>query len=282
MLRARGLGPRHLRGGILCFDAGKPLASLAFNARRNVLAVTSMGTSSTPGAIETRSSFSRAPRQARPRRVRGPHAAREDAAAVAAHEDAVAAHLANLGAPGCTAPAASVHRSSRAAGGPDIQPATSRAARPPGCAVPRSRAVSCARCTSPARRPLLLARPELRASTSCPRAARRQPQPQGRVRNRLRRGVGGGHGGAALCATAAAAANKTRRGRHGHGGSDRIGTSRRGRFEIDARRATTNEQTTKKHVYLGGVRAPPSRRSTSTPRARTPSSSRATPSGGST
>ena len=81
---------------ILCFDFGKPIASLAFNADGTVLAVAS-GHKLYAWRYRNMAQWDerRASRDPEARAA----AAREAAAAVAAHEDAVAAHLANLGAP---------------------------------------------------------------------------------------------------------------------------------------------------------------------------------------
>ena len=81
---------------ILCFDFGKPIASLAFNADGTVLAVAS-GHKLYAWRYRNMAQWDerRASRDPEARAA----AAREAAAAVAAHEDAVAAHLANSGAP---------------------------------------------------------------------------------------------------------------------------------------------------------------------------------------
>ena len=81
---------------ILCFDFGKPIASLAFNADGTVLAVAS-GHKLYAWRYRNMAQWDerRASRDPEARAA----AAREAAAAVTAHEDAVAAHLANSGAP---------------------------------------------------------------------------------------------------------------------------------------------------------------------------------------
>jgi len=81
---------------ILCFDFGKPIASLAFNADGTVLAVAS-GHKLYAWRYRNMAQWDerRASRDPEARAA----AAREAAAAVAAHEDAVSAHLANSGAP---------------------------------------------------------------------------------------------------------------------------------------------------------------------------------------
>ena len=81
---------------ILCFDFGKPIASLAFNADGTVLAVAS-GHKLYAWRYRNMAQWDerRASRDPEARAA----AARAAAAAVAAHEDAVSAHLANSGAP---------------------------------------------------------------------------------------------------------------------------------------------------------------------------------------
>ena len=265
---------------ILCFDFGKPIASLAFNADGTVLAVAS-GHKLYAWRYRNMAQWDerRASRDPEARAA----AAREAAAAVAAHEDAVAAHLANLGAPENHPPPLppfiatfpSRGRGSTFAG--DVS-----AARPPRRARAAHAPVAARGALPPARRAAAAQRGGERNERArrAPAARADQPQPQGRVGTAYAAASAAATAAVGAGATAAAAATAAARDAMdtedptASGRPDAVGSEMR----EDA--STTNEQT----------KNTPPRTCTSRPvatrplrlRARTPSSARATPSGGST
>jgi activator-of-BECN1-regulated-autophagy protein 1 len=203
---------------ILCFDFGKPIASLAFNAAGDVLAVAS-------GHKLYAWRYRNMPQWDERRASRDPEAraaaARDAAAAVAAHEDAINAVRDGLGRAQRTlpAPVASVHRDvSEPRARIDIRRRHLRRGRR-FVSVHRAAhaAVAARRALPPARRAAAAQRGGERDQRARRASAARadQPQPQGRVGNSLRGGVGGGDGGGG-------------RGRHRGGGGDRGGAGRHG------------------------------------------------------
>ena len=267
---------------VVCFDFAKPIASLAFHAEGDVLAVAS-GHKLYAWRYRNMAQWDerRASRDPEARAA----AAREAAAAVAAHEDAVAAHLANLGAPENHPPPLPPFIAtfpSRGRGSAFAGDVSSGETSAPCIALRTRRSLRAVRSTRTARRCAAQRGGERNErARRAPAARADQPQPQGRVGNRLRRGVGGG--GRRRLARAPRRRRRRPR-RRGTPWTRRIRPHRDvpTRSVRDARGRVDDERTDEKTRHLVRVRRAPCATRPLRLRARTPSSARATPSGGST